>query len=76
MYLPSLKPVFLHLKMDGWNLSFLLGWPIFNGYDGYVSFRDGPVSDPDMVPWYLGTLTRNLNPWDTWRFNDHHVEAF
>ena len=44
--------VFLHLKMDGWNLSFLLGWPIFNGYDGYVSFRDGPFTDPDMVPWY------------------------
>ena len=25
-----------HLKMDGWNTSFLLGWPIFRGY---VSFR-------------------------------------
>ena len=21
-----------HLKMDGWNTSFLLGWPIFRGY--------------------------------------------
>ena len=27
-----------HLKMDGWNTSFLLGWPIFRGY---VSFREG-----------------------------------
>ena len=25
-----------HLKMDGWNTSFLWGWPIFRGY---VSFR-------------------------------------
>ncbi len=25
------------LKMDGWNTSFLLGWPIFRGY---VSFRE------------------------------------
>ena len=24
--------------MDGWNISFLLGWPIFSGY---VSFREG-----------------------------------
>ena len=24
--------------MDGWNTSFLLGWPIFTGY---VSFREG-----------------------------------
>ena len=26
------------LKMDGWNTSFLLGWPIFRAY---VSFREG-----------------------------------
>ena len=26
---PSLKLTFWHLKMDGWNISFLLGWPIF-----------------------------------------------
>ena len=25
------------LKMDGWNTSFLFGWPIFRGYD---SFRE------------------------------------
>ena len=34
--LPSLKLTW-HLKMDGWNTSFLLGWPIFRGY---VSFRE------------------------------------
>ena len=27
-----------HLKMDGCNTSFLLGWPIFGGY---VGFREG-----------------------------------
>ena len=27
-----------HLKIDGWNTSFLLGWPIFRCY---VSFREG-----------------------------------
>ena len=27
----------LHLKMDRWNTSFLLGWPIFQDY---VSFRE------------------------------------
>ena len=26
------------LKMDGWNTTFLLGWPIFRAY---VSFREG-----------------------------------
>ncbi len=34
--LPSLKLTW-HLKRDGWNTSFLLGWPIFGGY---VSFRE------------------------------------
>ena len=29
---PSLKlTASLHLKMDGWNTRFLLGWPIFRG---------------------------------------------
>ena len=37
--LPSLKLTY-HLKMDGWNTSFLLGWPIFKGY---VSFREGTI---------------------------------
>ena len=30
--------------MDGWNTSFLLGWPIFRGY---VSFREGNIN-PDV----------------------------
>ena len=42
------------LKMDGWNTSFLLGWPIFRCY---VSFREGrspSVSSAiDPWPWYL-----------------------
>ena len=63
--------------MDGWNLSFLLGWPIFNGYDGYVSFRDGPVSDPDMVPQLLISThgTRGVSMITTLRrFEIHSVE--
>ena len=35
--LPSLKLTCL-VKMDGWNTSFLFGWPIFRGY---VGFREG-----------------------------------
>ena len=34
--IPSLKLTW-HLKMDGWNTSFLLGWPIFRCY---LSFRE------------------------------------
>ena len=34
--LPSLKLTW-HLKMDGWNTSFLLGWPIFRCH---VRFRE------------------------------------
>ena len=29
-----------HLEMDGWNTSFLLGWPIFRCY---VSYREGTL---------------------------------
>ena len=29
LLIPSLKLTFSHLKMDGWNTTFLLGWPIF-----------------------------------------------
>ena len=35
--IPSLKLTY-PLKMDGWNTTFLLGWPIFRCY---VSFREG-----------------------------------
>ena len=30
------------LKMDGWNTTFLLGWPIFRGY---VSFSEGILNN-------------------------------
>ncbi len=33
----TLKLTFLHLKMDGWNTTFLWGRPIFRGY---VSLRE------------------------------------
>ena len=29
-----------HLKMDGWNISFIVGWPIFRGY---VSLPEGTL---------------------------------
>ena len=32
----------LHLKMDGWNTTYLLGWPIFRGEN--VSFREAMTS--------------------------------
>ena len=35
--LPSLKLTFSPLKMDGWNINFLWGWPIFRCH---VSFRE------------------------------------
>ena len=46
-YTASLKLTW-HLKMDGWNTSFLLGWPTFRGY---VSFREGKheVSVPSQT---------------------------
>ena len=53
---PSLKLTW-HLKMDGWNISFLLGWPIFRCH---VSFRECTpifgntyiwVCQPGTVPW-------------------------
>ena len=52
--LPSLK-LTLPLKMDGWKMNFLLGWPNFRGY---VIFREGepsrilptePWEDKDMM---------------------------
>ena len=36
-----------HLKMEGWNTSFLLGWPIFKGH---VSFRE--CIRPQKVTWH------------------------
>ena len=38
IFLPSLKlTASLHLKIDGWKTTFVLGWPIFRGY---VSFKE------------------------------------
>ena len=48
MYPPPLKLTFSHLKMDGWNNSFLLGWPIFAGellVSGDVFFFLGGKAD-------------------------------
>jgi len=43
--IPSLKLTFSHLKMDGWNTHFFLGWPIFRG----EPFVSGSV-DGHQVP--------------------------
>ena len=43
--IPSLKLIW-HLKMDCWNISFLLGWPIFRCY---VSFRECKVSSYQLI---------------------------
>ena len=43
--LPFLKLTW-HLKMDGWNTSFLLGWPIFKSY---VSLQECASS---LVRWW------------------------
>ena len=37
--------------MNGWNTSFLLGWPIFRGY---VSFREGSFQDQITVFFLVG----------------------
>ena len=50
--LPSLKLTW-HLKMDGWNTSFLLGWPIFRGY---VGFRECTRWDVDGVSDWVSRL--------------------
>ncbi len=56
--LPSLKLTW-PLKMDGWNTSFLLGWPIFRGY---VSFRGcrGFCLFIDPLP---GRMCKVMMPW-------------
>ncbi len=49
----------LHLKMDGWNTSFLLGWPIFRGellISGSVLSLSLPVIPPEVFTvfgWYV-----------------------
>ena len=49
-----------HLKMDGWNTSFLLGRPIFRGY---VSFREGNISS---YPLKKATFESMIFPTSRW----------
>ena len=44
----TLPLTFSHLKMDGWNTTFLLGRPTFRGY---VSFREGNALDVHTCTW-------------------------
>ena len=37
-----------HLKMDGWNTSFLLGWPIFRLVSGAICIK----LNVQLVPYY------------------------
>ena len=50
-----------HLKMDGWNTSFLFGWPIFRGY---VSFKECRSSIPIMTwtstHWFPSCCSQSL----------------
>ena len=48
--LPSLKLTFSHLKMDGWNTSFVLGWPIFRGYVSSGSVIPKGQGNPSYPP--------------------------
>ena len=50
--------------MDGWNISFLLGWPIFSGY---VSFREGIFGGieetlNDLCPERVSTASLSMGP--------------
>ena len=57
MGLPSLKLTW-HLKMDGWNTTFFLGWPIFRGellVLGSVARKYLPIH---VHGWFLGWISR------------------
>ncbi len=50
-----------HLKMDGWNTSFLLGWPIFRCYVSFRLFKHHPWVTlqglpPQRCPFYNAWL--------------------
>ena len=52
--IPSLKLTFSHLKMDGWNTHFFLGWPIFRGeplVSGSVDGHQVPRVNQFWVAW-------------------------
>ena len=76
---PSLKlTASLHMKMDGWNTSFLLGWPIFRG-ELLVSGRVNQVGTkihviffPPKIAWfsYKGFFcTSSIGGWDAFIFS-------
>ena len=48
-----------HLKMDGWNTSFVLGWPIFRCY---ISFREGNGNKHHGMP-FKGFFAHFLDEW-------------
>ena len=69
--LPSLKlTASLHLKMDAWNISFLLGYPLFRGN---VRFREGSqhtcrASEEKMLKHLpANKFAHILAPWDASR---------
>ncbi len=61
-WLHSLKLTFSPLKMDGWNTSFLLRWPIFRGEN--VIFREGTINERwlDFQQMYIW-MTNRFESW-------------
>ena len=63
-----------HLKINGWKINFLLGWPIFRGY---VSFREGScffVKDiwgkrTSLIQFYISKTIPKMN------INNHHTPS-
>ena len=62
--------IFLHLKMNGWKISFLLGRPIFRGY---VSFREGKIVRNGSIPSFQLWNFREDSPITSWWLN-HPIE--
>ena len=66
-YIPSLKLVW-HLKMDGWNMTFLLGlgWPTFRGY---VNFAECNIAQTGrhVIPRTMPKVTAGVV--NGWRFS-------
>ena len=62
--------MFLHLKMNGWKISFLLGRPIFRGY---VSFREGKIVRNGSIPSFQLWNFREDSPITSWWLN-HPIE--
>ena len=64
-----------HLKIDGWNTTFLLGWPIFRGY---LSFREGMsyVSPGVTNSAIIGLLVGKPNTGRLWNRRELHLESY